>query len=447
MTFTRINLALIGFMLMGYAFLDRTFAYFGFFPIYIGEIVLLVSILTALLTRIHSRYLTSPIALALLIFFLWQIVTLLFQTTGKWLDAGRDSVVWLYGLYAILIPSLLLRARAVEEAVSWYGWWMPWFLMWAAPAYVLMTIVGPSLPFLPGTDVTILHLKPGDMAVHLAGAGAFLALGLHREYPLNAIRWRINKELICWSGWILGVIAVGSRNRGGLVSIILALGLVTMFRPNNRLGRLVLPCAVLVSLLLIFDVSIPTGGNRELSPQQIFDNIASVVGKSKQENLTETVDWRLQWWEGILKDTVYGDSFWSGLGYGTDIAGRYGFNDWTGNRSPHNGHLTILARSGIPGIALWIVLILTTYITLTRTYLTAIHNGHTRAGKVNLWVMAYLTANLVNMSFDVYLEGPQGGIWYWSLIGFAIALTHAQRVNYRTMRRVAQPDFAAARYR
>ena len=43
--------------------------------------------------------------------------------------------------------------------------------------------------------------------------------------------------------------------------------------------------------------------------------------------------------------------------------------------------------------------------------------------------MAYFTAFLVNMSFDVYLEGPQGGIWFWCLIGYAIALTRAQRMN------------------
>ncbi len=447
MSFTRINLALIAFMLMGYAFFDKSFAYLGVFPFYIGEIVLIASLMTALLTRIHSGYLTSPIAYAMLAFLLWQIVTLMFQTTGKWIDAGRDSVIWIYGLYAILIPSLLLRARAVEEAVSWYGRWMPWFLVWAAPATVFMILFVHSLPMIPGTDVVILHLKPGDLAVHLAGAGAFLALGLHREFPLNAVKWRINKELICWSGWVLGVIAVGSRNRGGLLSIILALGLVTAFRPNNRLGRLILPCAVLVSLLVIFDVSIPTRGDRDLSPRQIIENIESVFGESNQEALTGTVEWRLQWWESILDDTVRGDAFWTGLGYGTDIAGRYGFNDGTGNRSPHNGHLTILARSGVPGLALWITLILTTFGSLTRSYFIASQNGHIRTAKINLWIMAYLTANLVNMSFDVYLEGPQGGIWFWSLLGFAIAVTYAQRVNYRSRRRVATPDFASARYR
>ncbi len=42
---------------------------------------------------------------------------------------------------------------------------------------------------------------------------------------------------------------------------------------------------------------------------------------------------------------------------------------------------------------------------------------------VNLWILAYWLALIVNMSFDVYLEGPQGGIWFWCLVGYIIALT------------------------
>jgi hypothetical protein len=41
------------------------------------------------------------------------------------------------------------------------------------------------------------------------------------------------------------------------------------------------------------------------------------------------------------------------------------------------------------------------------------------------WIFAYWLAALVNASFDVYLEGPQGGIWFWSVIGLGIAAATA----------------------
>ena len=43
------------------------------------------------------------------------------------------------------------------------------------------------------------------------------------------------------------------------------------------------------------------------------------------------------------------------------------------------------------------------------------------------WITVYWAAALVNMSFDVYLEGPQGGIVFWSIIGFGVATSVAIR--------------------
>jgi hypothetical protein len=33
------------------------------------------------------------------------------------------------------------------------------------------------------------------------------------------------------------------------------------------------------------------------------------------------------------------------------------------------------------------------------------------------------------MSFDVYLEGPQGGIWFWSIIGLALAVLRLKQAE------------------
>ena len=46
---------------------------------------------------------------------------------------------------------------------------------------------------------------------------------------------------------------------------------------------------------------------------------------------------------------------------------------------------------------------------------------------LNTWILCYWTASTVNATFDVYLEGPQGGIWWWSIVGLAIAVTTLER--------------------
>ena len=55
---------------------------------------------------------------------------------------------------------------------------------------------------------------------------------------------------------------------------------------------------------------------------------------------------------------------------------------------------------------------------------------------VFLFLMAYFIAALVNASFDVYLEGPMGGIWFWCLYGIGLAAIVAYR-------RLGQQEVAA----
>ena len=132
-------------------------------------------------------------------------------------------------------------------------------------------------------------------------------------------------------------------------------------------------------------------------------------------------------WQTILDYTAFGDHFWTGKGYGINLADSDGFQvkREIPLRSPHNSHLTFLARSGVPGLALWALLQATVFFSLLRAYFRARRAGRSALANVNLWVLAYWMAFIVNMTFDVYLEGPQGGIWFWCLIGFAIALTEA----------------------
>jgi hypothetical protein len=37
----------------------------------------------------------------------------------------------------------------------------------------------------------------------------------------------------------------------------------------------------------------------------------------------------------------------------------------------------------------------------------------------------------VNASFDVFLEGPQGDIWFWSLFGVGIVISQLSRDQAR----------------
>ena len=286
------------------------------------------------------------------------------------------------------------------------------------------------IPRLPGSDAFIIWMKPGDMSVHLAGIAGFLGLGLHRYFMGRAQTISQWKEFALWMIWGMDVIVAGSRNRGGLLAVLTTCFLILLFKPMSRLNRVILPALVILLVGLTFNIEIPIHGGRTVSVHQIVDNIQSVFFKSDKTTLSETTSWRLEWWNRIEDDIFAKDFFWDGRGFGVNLAAVHGFGDATGNRSPHNGHLTILARSGIVGITLWLLLVGTLGYMLIQGYFRMRALGRQTYANINLWLATYGMAFMVNASFDVYLEGPQGGIWFWCIVGYAIALLEEQRLLY-----------------
>lgn len=426
----KIYLAFIAVLLIGYAFFDKGFAYIGYAPVYIGELALVAGIFVFFAGGGSFTVFRSPITWAILAFALWGALNT-FPYLGVYgVFALRDGVVWAYATFALTVAAALLRTGLIERTLAWYGRWLPLFLIWAPIAFLLSIHYRDALPLIPGSQLPVLTLKPGDIAVHLAGAAAFLILGLHRWFPRRPGAWLWLREWGWWLFWSLGFIAVGARSRAALLAMLAAVGVVMALRPSGRLYRLLLAGIVIFALSIIIDVNIPLGNGRVMSPQQIFLNMESVFFKTQKLELFGTTEWRLEWWRTILDYTVFGDYFWTGKGYGINLADSDGFQvvqEGSLLRSPHNSHLTFLARSGIPGLALWFFLQVTIFFSLLRAYFRSRRAGRTLLANVILWVLAYWTAFIVNMGFDVYLEGPQGGIWFWSLIGFAIALIESEK--------------------
>ena len=423
---SRNYLVLVSFLLLGYAFLDKGFAYLGFAPMYVSEMVLGVGLVVLLLGGVASAVLRSPITWALLAYSAWGATTALTSIEHPVFDILRDSVVWFYSAFAILVAGVLLRTGMIERPIDWYSRWIIWFLIWVPIGLVIARLYAQELPFVPGSNVRLLTLKTGDFQVHIAGAIAFFALGLHDEFPWGRKVLARSREIICWIAAPLGVIIAGSQNRGGLLAVLTVLALMAVFRPMSRLNKLILPLVLVVTVLVAIDFQMSPirRADREYSINQIVTNIESVYEGGGSNS---TASWRLDWWKTIIDYTVRGDYFWMGKGYGVNLAVDDGFTAAAGrNRSPHSGHITVLARSGVPGLFFWTVLQGTIAVSLLRRYFQAMRLGLGVLARVNLWILAYWTASIVNMSFDVYLEGPQGGIWFWCIVGYIIALTLTQ---------------------
>lgn len=433
-------------LLVGYAFLGRGFAHVGVAPVYVGEVALALGLVALVLTGRAAAAVRSPVALILVAFALWGAVRTVPFIDDHGISALRDAVLWGYGAFALVVAGLLARRSAFDAVRRRYARWAPRFLLWAPIAGLVFRVARDRLPTAPGADVPLPYFKAGDTATHLAGVAAFLLLGLHRSGRRRRGH-RSAREWGFWIVWLLGFLVAASSNRGGLLAGLLALAVVVLLRPSSRWRKLGVVAAGITLLFVGLNLEIDLGGARKVTPQQIALNLRSVVENIPRQNLAGTREWRLLWWGQIVDYTIFGEHFWGGKGFGVNLADDDGFQTTADHslRSPHNAHLTVLARAGVPGLALWVLLQSAFALALLLAYLRARRAGRDDWARLDLWVLAYWTAFMVNGTFDVFLEGPQGGIWFWCLFGFGLALLEAQGARGAAITRagVGRP---AARY-
>lgn len=408
------------FLLFGYQFFGRGFAYVGFKPVFVGELGLALgslAVLLALLARGGKLpgHMRRPQIAILIVFILWQAFVTLPYLSRYTFDALRDAAVWGYAAYALAI-CLLVPRDAIERFFRLYGRVLPIYLIWVVVAFVLFKVFTFNVRF-PGAPTGFLNVKAGDLGVHLAGAAAFILLRLDR----SGQGWSKAK---LWSLWIIWGTAWGlylaTGNRGGMLSALIGPAVVFFWNPRTRWDRpLILG---LLAALLLLNTEVRVGG-REIALHKFADSVQSVVGEGSPRR-EGTERWRLRWWNKIVDYTFGGRYFWRGKGYGISLAVSDGFaTEWEKipNRSPHNVSMTFLARSGVPGLILWLAFLLSIgWLLLRRSWVKKQYHASLDT-RYAVWLLAYFLAFLLNASVDVFLEGPMGGIWFWSLVGIILA--------------------------
>lgn len=409
-------------ILVGYAFAGRGFAYAGVPPVYIGDAVLFVGLLTLAVSARRIRL--SRLHWLLLAFMALGIARTLPYVQRDGVNAFRDGVLWGYGFFALALGAVVEREhfawlqRGIRRII-------PAFVVAVPIVAVLGLVYWGSLPRWPVSGQPIVHFK-GDMGVHLAGVAAFVLLGLY-----STRRATRAGEIALWFGWILGAGIVATMSRSGGLALGAGVATALFLRaPASRRLPFFGVAAAVVTVLALVNPQIDIGKQDKFSLEQVRLNVASVVGNAEEgTSLEANKSFREQWWSKIWDYTVHGPYFWTGKGFGINLADDDGFQtDAEGTlRAPHNSHMTVLARMGVPGFGLWIILQLAFAGTIVAALQRARRHGAVFWARIDGLLLVYWLASMVNTSFDPFLEGPQGGIWFWSVFGLGLAALRLQR--------------------
>jgi hypothetical protein len=413
-------LALLAIVLLGYALMGKGFAYLGFPPLYVGEIAFLIGIVVFLrIGAFVSMLATLPALLLVALMALVLARTLPFVGLYGF-DSLRDSAIVIYGGFAFIVISLLLEdARRINVVLRYYR-----IMLASFPAMfvglMLAKYWGDDMPRLLG-PVPIVDVGPSAVGTHLAGAMVFVLIG----YRKLSFLWAVV--------WFATLAVVSATNRGATLAVIvpITIAMLALGRYRLMLATVVVTVGIFAALLAVESSfgdyeEAKDSMERPVSAHQIVENAKSIIGQSG-EQAEGTKQWRLNWWDVIINDTIHGPNFWIGRGFGINLAYADGFAE-TGDprnprpptRSPHNAHMTLLARAGIPGLVLWALVLVSWFGMLMRAILTARARGHQQWADLFVFIGCYAAAIVINATFDVVLEGPMQGVWFWSLFGFGV---------------------------
>lgn len=424
-------LLIVAFVLTGYAFIGKGFAYVGFPPLYVGEMAYLTGVVVFLRSRCIVGSLAALPSLLLAISMAWVLLRTVPFVEAYGMDALRDSVVMLYGGFAFIIIALLLDdRRRIDAILRYYGRFAGAFVPIIPFLFAIDRYLGEYIPQMPNANAPFLEVRSGEVASHLAGASVLALVGFYRA------GWR----------WILSACAaiamVATEGRGSMLAFAVPVVLAAILLGKARaVARIV----VLISIVMFATITVEsafreyraptsTAERSIFDPQQFVDNVISTFGQSGNEQAESTKTWRLDWWNIILADTLFGSNFWTGRGFGINLADADGFQDGDhpdrpALRSPHNVHMTILARAGVPGLALWLAFLLSWFGAMFRGLQTAQRRGQVEWSRLFLFVTCYVLSIIIDATFDVAIEGPMLGIWFWCLIGFGIGTVMVFRAD------------------
>ena len=423
-------LALLGIVLLGYAVLGKGFAYLGFPPLYVGEIAFLAGIVVFVRIGAFASVLTTLPSLLLVALIALVLARTLPYFGLYGIDALRDSVIVIYSGFAFVVVGLLLEdARRINSVLRYYR-----IMLASLPAIFAGLLItkywGEHIPWLFG-PVPILDTGASMVGTHLAGIMVFALVGFRKVSVAWVCVWFATLALVC------------ALNRGATLAVVLpvAFAMLVLGRFSLMLTTVAAGLAI-IAALLAFESTLGTyteardSTDRPLSAHQIVENAKSIVGQQSGQQTEATKQWRLKWWDIIINDTIRGDNFWTGRGFGINLAFEDGFagtGDRRGprnpTRSPHSAHMTMLARAGVPGLVLWVLLLVSWFGMLMRATLTARARGHKGWADLFLFIGCYAAAIIINATFDVALEGPVQGIWFWCLFGFGIGSVMIYRAH------------------
>jgi hypothetical protein len=396
----RAYISLYFLVLLLYIFLNKGVAYS-----YMAEIVFIVGIFILFVNR---KFFEIALDRKQIIVGIFIITSFLFILVGVFqysiLNVLRDSLAFQYAWFAFIIYFFKNEYEFMWGKIIQIYKWIPLVLFLNFILFYFVFLYLPPINIFGNQNIII--YKNGDKSVHLLISTVLMFLYSEKF----SRKWLIANTILI----VINFLILLAFTRSGSVAYILALFSFFFFSKEKFLNESLRKLLKYVPIIMIIGmglfVAIDMQGDaqgRTISLTQITDNFSSIVSTNIDGNLVENKVWRLIWWAKLINESFTLQHFFVGKGLGMSLAGNDILNTDDNLRSPHNFHLTILARFGYFVFIAWIIWLVSLFKPLITRKL---------AGKT-LAITSILLAFIINGSFDVFFEGPMGAFPFWTFVG------------------------------
>ena len=387
-------------VLLLYVFFNKGVAYS-----YLAEILLVAGIFILFINRKQFEIGLDRKQILIVIFV---IISFLFILVGVFqysiFNVLRDSLAFQYAWFAFIIYFLKNEYDFIWQKIFQIYKWVPLVVFLNFFLFYFVFLYLPPINIFGNQN--IITYKNGDKSVHLLISTILMFL-----YTAKYSRkWVVANTILITINFLILL----AFTRSGSVAYILSLFSFFFFSKKKILNESIRKLLKYVPIIMILGmgifITIDIQGDaqgRTITLSQITDNFTSIVSSDIDGTLTDNKVWRLIWWAKLINESFTLQHFFVGKGLGMSLAGNDILNTDDNLRSPHNFHLTILARFGYIVFITWIIWLVSLFKPLFTRKL---------AGKT-LAITSILLAFIINGSFDVFFEGPMGAFPFWTFVG------------------------------
>jgi hypothetical protein len=395
------------FVMACYVFFNKGVAYS-----YMVEVIWLLGFILIFLSRRSYEFVWDVRAKLLAIFLLVGIIYIPIGLRGHTIfDVIRDSFVFQYGWFVFIVFLFKEQQSMVwNKIIAIYSW----FPVFGLLNFFLQNFVENFDRFKPFGNISFVLYKYGDMGVHLLISSLVLLVFQQKR----SVRFQAVMALLI----LFNLLILTAYSRSGMLAYVLGV-LVYIVLSNEgyiqiRVKQYIKYLPLLLMIVVPIYASIKVQENfqgRKVGIEQVSQNLGSLAGLSNNSNLEKNKLWRLVWWASILDYSFSPSYFFQGKGIGMSLSETdEAVAEADEVRSPHNFHLTVMARFGVPIFCLWFYWLFLLFKPMFKRQLDS----------KTLLISTVLLAFIVNASFDVFLEGPMGAFPFWTWVGL-LFLTQA----------------------